>query len=260
MPALHSLLSAVESPGCEALSDGLLEEPVYAITSLAFVIAAAWILLAAGRRRRAGVAPPAGQLAGHALLVAGVGVGSVIQHGPDPAWSDVAQDLPLLATLAFIAADAAADLTGRPRRWWWAVPTALLMPLVVAAPRPGDLAQVGVAGIAIGLTLVRAWRRPDLRRSVGWSLTLLAVGGIIGPLPRPNGPLCDPESIWQGHGVWHILAAAGLVALAPVIGSRRAVEAPLAAGAPPSGHDPDQAQGRHLNVQDAVAHLDRADD
>jgi hypothetical protein len=45
------LLSTVESPGCEALSDGLLKEPLYAITSLAFVIAAAWILLAAGPSR-----------------------------------------------------------------------------------------------------------------------------------------------------------------------------------------------------------------
>ena len=157
------------------------------------------------------------------MLVAGVGVGSVIQHGPDPAWSDVAHDLPLLATLAFIAADAAADLTGRSRVWWWWVaPTAALMPLVVAAPRPGDLAQVVLAAVAIGLTVLRGWRRPPLRRAVGWSLALLAVGGIVGTLSRPNGPLCDPESILQGHGAWHILAAAGLAVLGLVIGNHGA--------------------------------------
>ena len=243
MPALVSMIAAVDqSPGCEALSDGPLKEPVYAVTSLAFVVAAVWILLAARRRRRAGEdAAQAVPVAGYALLVAGVGVGSVIQHGPDPGWSDVAHDLPLLATLAFIAADAAADLIGRPRGWWWwAAPTALLLPLVIAAPRPGDLAQVGVAGVAIGLTLVRAWRRPDLRRAIGRSLALLAVGGIVGTLSRPSGPLCDPDSIWQGHGVWHILAAAGLATLAPAIGRRRGEAGPAL------DHDADQTQGRYL--------------
>ena len=219
--------AAPAGPGCEALSDGPLREPIYAITSLAFVAAAALILLAGRRRRAAPHARPGGApvsappVLGYALLVGGVGVGSVIQHGPDPAWSDIAHDLPLLATLAFIAADAVADLIDRPRVWWWWVlPTAALLPFVVTAPRPGDLAQVGVAVIAIGLTLVRAWARPPLRRRVGWSLALLGVGGLIGTLSRPNGPLCDPESIWQGHGAWHILAAAGLVVLAGVVGQR----------------------------------------
>jgi len=225
-----SALDPPPGPGCEALGDGLLKEPVYAVTSLAFVVAAAVILILARRRRRrlgAGAVaavemPSAGA---YALLVAGVGVGSVIQHGPDPGWSDVAHDLPLLATLAFVGADAAADLTVRRRAWWWWVaPTALLLPLVIAAPRPGDLVQVGVAVIAIGLTGVRAWARPQLRRAVGWSLALLAVGGIIGTLSRPGGPLCDPESIWQGHGAWHILAATGLAVLAPVIGRTTPVE------------------------------------
>jgi hypothetical protein len=208
------------SPGCEPLADGLLTEPVAAVTSLAFVAAAAAIPIVVRRGRPVGAEDQPG-VTGYALLVGAVGVGSVIQHGPDPPWSDLAHDTPLLATLVFVAADAVADLTGRRRAWWWwAAPTAAILPLVLAAPRAGDLAQAGLAAVAIGLTLARARARPALRRRVVGALALLAVGGTIGTLSRRGGPLCVPESIWQGHAAWHVLASVALVVLAPVIGRR----------------------------------------
>ena len=40
-----------------------------------------------------------------ALLVAGVGVGSFIQHGPHPDWQAYAHDLPLAAVLVFVATE-----------------------------------------------------------------------------------------------------------------------------------------------------------
>jgi hypothetical protein len=166
-------------------------------------------------------AEPARGLFGYAALVGAVGLGSVIQHGPDPAWSDLAHDVPLLATLAFVAADALADVTRRPRTWWWWVaPTLAALPLIVAAPRAADLAQVAVAAAAVGLTLARARVHPHLRRPVGWALVLLTLGATIGTLSRAGWPLCDPTSPWQGHGAWHLLAAGALVVLAPVIGHR----------------------------------------
>lgn len=209
-----SLLAADAGPGCEVVSTGPLAEPVAAWTSLSFVVAGAVVLLRArgdrARRRRH---------TGYAALVAAVGVGSVVQHGPDPAWSDVAHDLPLLATLAYLGADAAGDLTGRTRAWWWwALPTAVLLPLVVLAPRPGDAAQVAVAAGAVALTVRRAVVRPALRRPVGRALALLSLGAVLGTLSRAGGPLCDPASPWQGHGAWHVLAAVALVVLAPTVG------------------------------------------
>lgn len=198
-------------PGCEWSADGPLVEPVSAATSLAFVLAA---LLLAARRRRAEQAPaPA-----YALLVAGVGVGSFVQHGPDPAWSDPAHDLPLAGVLCFLAADTFAALTGRRRRWWWwAVPTASLMVPVVLAPRAGDLAQVVVAGVAGGLLLVRARREPSARVPVVVAVAVLTLGGLVGTLSRTGGPLCDPSSLFQGHAVWHLASAGALVVLAPLV-------------------------------------------
>lgn len=218
-------------PGCERLSEGLLAEPVSAVTSLAFVVAA----LVIARPPADPGGPASGPADGDgpvpsrlvlAVLVAGIGVGSAIQHGPDPAWSDLAHDLPLLATLAFVAADAVADLTDRRRRWWWwSVPTVGLVPLILGAPRVGDLAQVAVAVVAVALTLLRARDRPRSTRAIVWSVGLLAVGATIGALSRSGGPLCDPDTIWQGHAAWHVLASAALVVLAPVVGRRGRVTA-----------------------------------
>lgn len=214
-------------PGCEVLTEGFLQEPVSAITSLAFVVAAGVILLERRHpRSRQGAGAPSDdrappRLDAYPLLVAGIGIGSVIQHGPDPAWSDLVHDLPLAATLALVAADAVADLLGRSRAWWWwALPTTALVPLIVAAPRAGDLAQAALAAVAVVLTVVRARERPRPRRRIGWSLALLAVGSAIGTLSRAGGPLCDPGSLWQGHAVWHVLASAALVVLGPVVGQR----------------------------------------
>lgn len=219
-------------PQCERATDGPWTEPVAALTSLSFVVGSVLIVLlarpgatddgvgSAGRRRGRQL----GRVRSYAVLVAAVGIGSWIEHGPDPAWSDVAHDLPLLAALCFLGADAAADLTGHARAWWWwALPTAVLLPLVVMAPRLGDLAQVGLAGAAVLLTLLRARAYPELRRPIAVALLVLALGAMIGTLSRAGWPWCDPWSPWQGHGVWHVLAAAALVLLAPTVGhaSRR---------------------------------------
>src|SRR5699024_9894030 len=204
-----SLPDGAGGPRCEVLSAGALAEPVAAVTSLAFVVGGLLIVAAPHRHRRYGFA----------ALVAGIGLGSLVQHGPNPSWADPVHDLPLLATLAFVAADAVAALTGRRRRWWWwAAPTAALLPVIVLAPRAGDLAQVGIAVVAVAGSLLRAQAFPTVRRRTVAAVGLLAVGGVVDALSRTGGPLCVPESLWQGHGAWHVLVATALVVLAPVVG------------------------------------------
>lgn len=217
--------AAIAGPHCEPLAGGFLTEPVAAISSFAFVLAG--IVIAARYLRRPESRDEDGArhvrsrlaLLGYPVLVAGIGIGSLVQHGPDPAYADLVHDLPLLGTLAFVAADSLAALTRRRRIWWWwAVPTLGLVPLILAAPRAGDLAQVVVAVVAVVLTLLRARSYPAQRRTIGWTVALLAVGSLIGTLSRAGGPLCNPESLWQGHAAWHVLAATALVVLAPVVG------------------------------------------
>ncbi|MBC7291162.1 MAG: hypothetical protein H5T83_07485 [Actinotalea sp.] len=203
------------------MAEGFLREPVSAVTSAAYVLAAIAVVVLARRDRRAGA--PAEGLVGYALLVAGIGVGSFVQHGPDPAAADLLHDLPLAATLALLAADGVAAVRGTRRvGWWWVAPTAALAPLIVLVPRPADVLQAVMAGVAVVVTLLRARRRPQERPRIAVALGLLAVGGLIGALSRAGGPLCDPDSLWQGHAVWHVLSAAALVVLAPLVARRPA--------------------------------------
>lgn len=220
---------------CELAGGTPWAEPLSAWTSLAFVVAGAAIVVAALRARRAtpsvpplpdGVAAASLRVA-FGILVTLIGVGSVIQHGPSPTWDPVAHDPPLLGALALVAADAVADLTGRPlRTWWWLAPTLLDVPLAASSPAASTAAQVVAAAVAVGASALRAWRRAAVRRRTVAALVLLAVGGAVGTLTRPGWPLCDADGslgvTLQGHAVWHVLAAAALWLLAPTLGARAA--------------------------------------
>jgi hypothetical protein len=209
---------------CEQVRDGVVGQPAATLTALALV--AAGVLVLAGRH------PASPRLrVGYGLLVVAAGVGSVIQHGPHPPWQAYAHDLPLAAVLGFVAADAAADLAGRRgRAYRWLRPAssagaaAALAPLVAVGPAAATVAQAGLAAVAVGLSLWRARVRPGLRRTLLTALAVLAAGALAGTLGDRTG-LCRPDSLLQGHAVWHLLAAVALWRLAPAVGS---VAAPAA--------------------------------
>lgn len=213
--------------GCELAGGAPWAEPLSTWTSLAFVVAGGAVVVAAPRRR-AGVPDAAAAVRLHValgVLVVLVGLGSVVQHGPSPSWNPVAHDPPLLGTLALVAADAVADLTGRrTRTWWWLVPTLVSVGVAAASVPASPLFQVAVAVVAVAASAVRAVRRPAVRRRTAAALGLLALGGAIGTLTRAGWPLCDADGplgvTLQGHAVWHVLAALALWVLAPTIGTR----------------------------------------
>ncbi|WP_353708365.1 hypothetical protein ABRQ22_01780 [Cellulosimicrobium sp. ES-005] len=219
---------------CELAGGTPWAEPLSTWTSLAFVVAGAAVVVAALRPRpgpssgtpRPDAAATTRPRVAFGILVALIGAGSVVQHGPSPAWDPVAHDPPLLGALALVAADAVADLAGRRlRTWWWVAPTLLGVVLAAVAPPWSTTAQVVAAGVAVGASVLRAWRRPAVRRRTVTALVLLAVGGGVGTLTRPGWPLCDASGplgvTLQGHAAWHVLAAAALWVLAPTLGTRR---------------------------------------
>lgn len=229
------MTTAALALACERFGDtwgGWLGQPANTVTSVAFVAAAVAVLAS----RRGASRVPGGV---YAALVAAVGLGSVVQHGPHPPWQAYAHDLPLAAVLAFVAADSAADLTGRRAlAWAWLPVPVLMVPLVSAGPGVSTAAQAALGVTAVGLGLLRAWRRRRLRRPLLTALLLLGAGALAGTLGDRAG-LCDPDSLWQGHALWHLLAAGALWRLAPVIGSgQRAGRPPVqraAEGSAPAG-------------------------
>lgn len=222
---------------CELAGGTPWAEPLSTWTSLAFVVAGVAVVVDALRARRSTAparrrgparhddAADVGLRVALGVLVVLVGVGSVIQHGPSPSWNPVVHDPPLLGALALVAADALADLgSRRVRTWWWLVPTLVDVVLAAVAVGASAAAQVAVAVVAVAASVVRAWRRPAVRRRTVTALALLAVGGAIGTLTRAGWPLCDADGplgvTLQGHAVWHVLAAVALWVLAPTIGTR----------------------------------------
>lgn len=222
---------------CELAGGTPWAEPLSTWTSLAFVVAGAAVVGATVRARRharSGSTTPSVPDDAAArrvrltfgVLVVLIGVGSVVQHGPSPSWNPVAHDPPLLGTLALVAADAVADLTGRRMRtWWWLAPTLAGVALAAVSVPASTAAQVVVAVLAVAASVVRARRRPAVRRRTVTALVLLALGGTIGTLTRAGWPLCDTDGplgvTLQGHAVWHVLAAVALWVLAPTLGTRR---------------------------------------
>ncbi|MCB7136257.1 ceramidase domain-containing protein [Cellulosimicrobium marinum] len=208
---------------CELAGGTPWAEPLSTWTSLAFVVAGLAIVVRA--LRVPDDASPVGVRVALGCLVALIGVGSVVQHGPSPAWNPVVHDPPLLGALALVAADAVADLTGRRLRTsWWLAPTLLSVVLAATSVVASTAAQVVAAVVAVGASLLRAGRRPAVRRRTVTALVLLAVGGGIGTLTRAGWPLCDADGplgvTLQGHAVWHVLAAVALWVLAPTLGTR----------------------------------------
>jgi hypothetical protein len=194
---------------CEDRVGGFLGQPADTVSSLAFVVAGLAILAGHPYGTRARVP--------YGLLLVAVGVGSVIQHGPHPDWQAYAHDLSLGAVLAYVAVDAARDLSGRRlRASWWLAPTAALAPLIAISPAASRAAQAGLAAVAVGLGLVRARARPRLRRTLLPALAVLAAGALVGTLGERTA-LCQPESPLQGHALWHVLAATALWLLTPAI-------------------------------------------
>ncbi|TFV60328.1 hypothetical protein E4P42_05130 [Mycobacterium sp. PS03-16] len=91
-----STLASVGSSDCERIADAALAQPVLALTSLAYVMASAVVLVWSVRWRE-----PFAALAGGAL--AAVGFGSVAFHGPQPWWAGPAHDWPIIAVAVVYA-------------------------------------------------------------------------------------------------------------------------------------------------------------
>lgn len=166
-------MRALGTSDCEALSSGLLAQPVAALSSLAFVGAAGWLAarLPAGGSGRAA----AGTYAG---LVGLVGVGSFAFHGPQGLGAEALHDVTIGLALG-LAAGVPLSRWGRRRR--------------ILRPGGGRTARVGAAALTAGLAAY-------------------GVGRTGGPLCRPDS-LLQPHAAWHvlaavalaawGSALWH---------------------------------------------------------
>jgi hypothetical protein len=185
---------ALGAGDCERLGEGLIAQPVNTASALAHVAVGAW-LVGRGLRAGAGTArpAPAGTAAsragarapavvGFGLAVAAAGVGSVDFHGPGSPAARLLHDGGLYAVVGFVAWHEVARRVRRAR-----------------APVPW-----------VGWT-------PRRRRAWRTALAATAAGAACWWLGRTASPLCDPDSLLQGHAAWHLLSATALGAWAVAV-------------------------------------------
>ena len=118
-------------------------------------------------------------------------------------------------SLAYVAAGAyvARRAESRPRLW-----SALLVALGVGSvgyhgpgTRSGKWLHDASVAAAGGVLATAAFHRNrNARLAVG--IGAVAVG--IHASTRTGCRACAPESLWQGHGLWHVMSAVALTALA----------------------------------------------
>jgi hypothetical protein len=168
---------------CEAVLHAFFGQPVNSITTLAFMVGGT-IVIWRTEHLWVGIASIA------------TGVGSFLFHGPMPPYAEWAHDMTLAWLLLVVASE------GRPWQRWARLPGLVILAAVTAVPGAGDPVGVGLAAFAI----VSLLAQDRSARTLG-PLALLLVAAVIGRLGATGGPLCDPDSLWQPHGLWHIGAA-----------------------------------------------------
>ena len=207
---MTALLGVAESD-CERIRDGLIEQPVNTVSSLGYVIVGAWILGRVARRE----VPRRGVGVAFGLAMIAVGLGSVAFHGPGSGAGRFFHDYSIAVLLVVIIA---ADLISLRRSWVPAAVGAVASAAVlIAFPHSSNSvdATLIVAALVLEVLVYRAGTRPSHhdRVAYGVALTALAIAGTAQLLGRTDASLCEPDSIWQAHGLWHLLTALALGAL-----------------------------------------------
>jgi hypothetical protein len=134
------------------------------------------------------IGQPANTVSSLALVIAAVPIGRRARSRRSPAWAGVAAS----AALAGVGSVA---YHGPGGRWSKTVHDA------------------GIAALVASMAIARLNERPVQVRPRAAALTAAAV--TLHALSRTGGPLCSCNSRLQGHAVFHVLAAAAIVAASP---------------------------------------------
>ena len=202
---------------CERIGDGALAQPVNTLSSLVYLLVGLWILGLALRSPGRRV-----ELAVFGVAVALNALGGLAFHGVQAWGARWVHDISILAVLGFVVAFGAARLLDRGTAWLLGAFAAGLAALgAVIGAFPGTVqALSAVLAVAAGATEVVEYRHevPALRRegvtarrlarlSVLAVLALASAAFLVG---RTDAWLCDPDSTFQWHAVWHLLSAAAM--------------------------------------------------
>ena len=209
---------------CE-LSDGPLEQPVNTLSNLGFVVAGLAVAVRAGRPGGLGRSTMSRmpELAtAYACLVVLLGPGSMAMHATESAIGGQLDMLSMYLVAAFAASYAAMRRWRRGPVFMGVAYAAAVAACELVGTYSGHVPVVDFAGnLAFGALLLAALvlerrhasRTPtptastlDLRWLVA-AVAALAVAFAVWNTAKTGRFGCFPHSLYQGHGVWHLLCA-----------------------------------------------------
>jgi len=220
---LTALYQRIGESDCETIGSGVFAQPINAASSLSFsvigVAAVWWATRVEGNERVVRIV--------FGVLMMLTGAGSVMFHGPQGTGSQFGHDVTFLVTVWFVAVINIAEANGWKRSVEWGTFVAGGLVLSLALVLSPGLTNVLMVATVISLVAsdVVLHRRGRVR--TWWyvvSLVTIAVAVAMFLLGRTGAPLCDPDSLFQGHGLWHVLAAISLGAYFVATSNSRVTE------------------------------------
>lgn len=200
---------------CEAARGGWVKQPANTWSNLGFVGAGLAVAWHAGRAPFSG---GRGLATAYACLVVVIGPASAAMHATQSSAGGQLDLLSMYLVASFAAAYALMRLAGRGRAFFAAAFAVFVAGCELVGLWPREVPVVRFAGnVAFGALLltavvaeVRLWRRAHSRSrtDLRWGAAALAsilVAFAIWNLTK--APWCDPNSLLQGHAVWHLLGA-----------------------------------------------------
>lgn len=143
-----------------------------------------------------------------------VGLGSVLLHATLTLWGQFADVMGMYLTSGFMLVSAIARWRNLPVRgavllYLGVVGGLLVVLYLVPEVRRSLFAVVLLAAIALEMIFARP-RRPGVR--VSWYLVGIAIKAVAFAIWNldQHGLVCSPQSLFQGHAVWHLLGATSL--------------------------------------------------
>jgi hypothetical protein len=198
------VLQATPASDCERIDVVGVAQAVNTATSLAYLVAGI-VVVTVGRRR------PIAVLLG--VLLLGEAAGSALYHGDPGTISQWLHDVAFLGLLGLLAGWHAGRLYGREDAGAWVGALGVTIVAGLAHPAlPGAVTTVAVVlvvSVVVAEAMARRRRLPPVID--GRLVALVVVAGVTYVLGRSGSPLCDPDSVVQLHGAWHVLSALALV-------------------------------------------------
>ncbi len=206
---IFEVTSVIGGSDCESIGAGFLSQPANALSSSAYILFGILVILRMARfearERQARI--------GFGVLLIATGLGSILFHGPQGPASKFLHDVSFLTTILFVAVMTLGGLKEWTNRRTW---------LVFGIAAVGVVALVGlwptgtnvIAGGAVALLVVTDMlaRRAGALHTRWFAVAVVAMifALFTFTVGRSGSPLCSPDSLIQGHALWHVLSASAL--------------------------------------------------